>query len=263
MVCAEDFDMRPFKITLEFYKCSYPITILPLERRLFASEILTEEDITKPCISSFMSDILFQAVTASSSEGAEYCTNVWLERVEALHNDKSCQSFKKAMPNPLDFTQTGSAISASFQALSTQKRIEFLLQFNELLKVIPTQFYLRVAVGLFVYLELCKSFFNLDKDYCCAELEAWADTWLRLLVSSLLGKFKTSSEITSSETQRSISSLPVHHILCGLMIASNGYKILNSDLNAGKKIVKGLEHLILFSSGVTTLWLDEIKLYFG
>ena len=167
------------------------------------------------------------------------------------------------MPNPLDFTQTGSAISASFQALSTQKRIEFLLQFNELLKVIPTQFYLRVAVGLFVYLELCKSFLNLDKGYCCAELEAWADTWLRLLVSSLLGKFKTSSEITSSETQPSISSLPVHHILCGLMIASNGYKVLNSDLNAGKKIVKELEHLILFSSGVTTLWLDEIKLYFG
>lgn len=80
IVRAEEVDLKHLKITLKFYRSLHPITILPVERRFFASGILTEEDITKPCISSFLTGILFEIVTASSSDCAEYCTNVWLER---------------------------------------------------------------------------------------------------------------------------------------------------------------------------------------
>lgn len=81
IIRAGEVDLKHLKIMLKFYISLHPpITTLHLERRLFASGILTEEDLTKPCISSFLTGILFEIVTASSNDCAEYCSDVWLER---------------------------------------------------------------------------------------------------------------------------------------------------------------------------------------
>lgn len=272
IIRAGEVDLKHLKIMLKFYRSLHPITTLHLERRLFASGILTEEDLTKPCISSFLTGILFEIVTASSNDCAEYCSNVWLERVEALQKGKSstCQTLKESLPNPLDFinkedfkAKRRNGILSSFQMLSTEERLGVLLELKELIQVIPTQFHPRVVFGLFIFLELCESFLIVDNDYCCPELDAWVDTWMHLLASSLLGKFEVSQEITLLEAYPSNYCSPVHHILCGLLIATEGYKTLKSNVQACKKIVKGLEHLMDFTSGVTTIWLNEMKFYFG
>lgn len=190
----------------------------------------------------------------------------------ALQKDKSstCQTLKESLPNPLDFinkkdfiAKTGNGILSSFQMLSTEQRLGVLLELKELIQVIPSQFHPRVVVGLFVFLELCKSFLIVDNDCCCPELDAWVDMGMHLLASSLLGKFEVSQEITWLEAYPSSYCAPLHHILCALLIATEGYKTLKSNVETHKKIVKGLEHLMVFTSGVTTIWLNETKLFFG
>ena len=74
------FDVKCFKTSLEFYRSLYPTSTAYLERKLFAGGVLSEDDISKPSISSFLTEILFQVVTNSSIDCAEYCANVWLER---------------------------------------------------------------------------------------------------------------------------------------------------------------------------------------
>ena len=75
-----DFGVKCLNTTLAFHKSLCSVAVLSTERRLFASGVLSEEDITKPSVSSVLSKILFEVVTVSSTECAEYCANVWLER---------------------------------------------------------------------------------------------------------------------------------------------------------------------------------------
>lgn len=74
------FDTKGLTTTLEFYKCLYPTVVAPLERNLFACGVLSEEDITKSALPSFLAKVLFEVVTKSATDCAEYCANVWLER---------------------------------------------------------------------------------------------------------------------------------------------------------------------------------------
>ena len=75
-----EIDVICLKTTLEFYKSSYRTAVSHLERRLAAAGVLSEVDITKQSISSFLHDILFKVVTTSSTECATYSANLWLER---------------------------------------------------------------------------------------------------------------------------------------------------------------------------------------
>ena len=76
------FDAKGLKTVLEFYKCLFPIAIVPLERNLSARGVLSEEDITKPALPSFLAQVLFEVVTKSATDCAEYCANVWVERYD-------------------------------------------------------------------------------------------------------------------------------------------------------------------------------------
>ena len=73
-------DANGLKTALEFYKCLFPIAIVPLERNLFACGVLSEEDITKPALPLFLTQVFFEVVTKSAIDCAEYCANVWVER---------------------------------------------------------------------------------------------------------------------------------------------------------------------------------------
>lgn len=75
-----NFDVKCLKTSLEFYRSLYPTATASVERKLFAGGVLSEDDISKPSISSFLTEILFQVVTTASTDCAEYCANVWLER---------------------------------------------------------------------------------------------------------------------------------------------------------------------------------------
>ena len=77
---ATKFDAKFVKTGLEFYRCLFPIAVVPLERNLFARGVLSEEDITKPALPSFLAQVLFEVVTKSATDCAEYCGNVWVER---------------------------------------------------------------------------------------------------------------------------------------------------------------------------------------
>lgn len=65
---------------MPFYKHLNTVAVRSLEWRLAACGILTEEDTALSAISPFMDKILFQLVTSSAIECAEYCVHVWLER---------------------------------------------------------------------------------------------------------------------------------------------------------------------------------------
>ena len=73
-------DAKGLKATLEFYKYLYPIAVVPFKRNLFARGVLSEEDITKSALPSFLAKVLFEVVTKSATDCAEYCANVWVER---------------------------------------------------------------------------------------------------------------------------------------------------------------------------------------
>ena len=82
---ATKFDAKGIKTALEFYKCRFPIAIVPLERNLLARGVLSEEDVTKPALPSFLAQILFEVVTKSATDCAEYCANVWVDRYAIYH----------------------------------------------------------------------------------------------------------------------------------------------------------------------------------
>ena len=153
-----------------------------------------------------------------------------------------------------------SAILTSFSLLTKAQRQKLMLECSSLLESIPSQFYIRVLVGLFVFLELYRSQINKDNDAYLPEVTIWADTWIHLLAASLLGKFKKSSpQKMVIQTQR--RDLTVHHILCGLMVSTNCFILLRSYSCIRSKLLKGLDQLILCSSGFTSTWLNTIKYY--
>ena len=159
-------------------------------------------------------------------------------------------------------TQPGSAILASFSVLTNEQWRMLLLECATLLGSIPSQFYTRIVVGLFVLLQLYKPQLSLDSDSCLLKVQHWTDTWMHLLASSLLGKFKSSQQSVLIQTQPSSSIPPVHHILCGVMVATDSFKLLRSCSSTCKKVLKGLEQLIMCSSGFTSTWLQTMKFYF-
>ena len=153
-----------------------------------------------------------------------------------------------------------SAILTSFSLLTNAQRQKLMLECSSLLESIPSQFYIRVLVGLFVFLELYRSQINKDNDAYLPEVTIWADTWIHLLAASLLGKFKKSSpQKMVIQTQR--RDLTVHHTLCGLMVSTNCFILLRSYSCIRSKLLKGLDQLILCSSGFTSTWLNTIKYY--
>ena len=82
---ATKFDAKGIKTALEFYKCRFPIAIVPLERNLLARGVLSEEDVTKPALPSFLAQVLFEVVTKSATDCAEYCANVWVDGYAICH----------------------------------------------------------------------------------------------------------------------------------------------------------------------------------
>lgn len=188
--------------------------------------------------------------------------------MEAQHRDPN-ELLKLDLPNPMDFVNNedsthpscvSSAILASFSKLTNEQRQMLLSECSSLMESVPCQFYIRVIMGLFVFLERYKSQLNTGYN-SYPEIEVWTDTWMYLLASSLCGKFKKSSQQEILiQTQR--SDLSVHHILCGLMISTNSFKLLKSYSSSRRKLLKGLEQLILCSSGFTSTWLNAIKSYF-
>lgn len=181
--------------------------------------------------------------------------------MEAQHRDNN-ESFKLELPNPLQYlNHETTAMSASFRMLTNEQRQMFILECSSFFKSVPCQFYIRIVVGLFVFLELFRFQLNVNKETCLPEVEVWTDTWLNLLASSLLGKFKKSPrQKTIIETQR--HDLSVHHILCGLMVSTNSFKMLRSYYCTRRKILTGLEQLTLCSSGFTLTWINTINFYF-
>lgn len=190
-------------------------------------------------------------------------------RVEAQHREPA-ELFKLDLPNPMEFLDSkysaqpgrvSSAILTSFSLLTNAQRQILMLECLSLLESIPSQFYIRIIVGLFVFLELYRSQLNTDSDAYLPEVNIWADTWMHLLASSLFGKFKKSSQQKMLiQTQR--RDLTVHPILCGLMVSTNSFILLRSYSFIRGKLLKGLDQLILCSSGFTSTWLNTIKLYF-
>ncbi len=145
--------------------------------------------------------------------------------------------------------------------LTNEQRKMFMLECSSVLKSVPCQFYIRVIVGFFVFLELYKSQLNTDHETFIPEFEVWTDTWLNLLTSSLFGKFnKSSQQKMLIQTQK--CDVSVHHVLCALMVSTNSFKLLRSYSCTRKKLLTGLEQLILCSSGFTSGWLNTIKFYF-
>lgn len=188
--------------------------------------------------------------------------------MEAQHREPN--EFKLDLPNPMGFldnkhsAQSGhvsSTILTSFSLLSNVQRKALMLECSSLFESIPSQFYIRILVGLFVLFELYRSQINTDNDAYLPEIKIWADTWMHLLAASLFGKFKKSSQKKMLiQTQR--YDLTVHHILCGLMVSTNCYILLRSYSCIRSKLLKGLDQLILCSSGFTSTWLNTIKAYF-
>ena len=154
-----------------------------------------------------------------------------------------------------------SAILTSFGLLTNVQRQTLMLECSSLLESIPSEFYIRILVGLFVFLELYRSQINTDNDAYLPEVKIWADTWMHLLAASLFEKFKKSSpQRMLIQAQR--CDLTVHHILCGLMVSTNSFILLRSYSCVRSKLLKGLDQLILCSSGFTSTWLNTIKAYF-
>lgn len=189
--------------------------------------------------------------------------------MEAQHREPN-EVFKLDLPNPMGFldnkhsaqsSHVSSAILKSFSLLTNAQRQTLMLECSSLLESIPSQFYIRILVGLFVFLELYRSQINTDNDAYLPEVKIWADTWIHLLAASLFGKFKRSSpQKMLIQTQR--CDLTVHHILCGLMVSTNCFILLRSYSCIRSKLLKGLDQLILYSSGFTSTWLNTIKVYF-
>ena len=188
--------------------------------------------------------------------------------MEAQHKKPLNEAIKLELPNPMgllnenDSAQPVSSILASFSTLTTEQRRTLLLECTSLLESISCQFYSRIITGLFVFLLLYKSQLNIDINCCLAEVEAWTDTWLHLLASSLLGKFKSSQRSSLIQIEPSNSTPAVHHILCGLMVATDSFKLLKSYPSTQRKVLKGLEKLLMFSSGFTCTWLNTMKFCF-
>ena len=144
-----------------------------------------------------------------------------------------------------------SAILTSFSLLTNAQRQTLMLECSSLLESIPSQFYIRILVGLFVLFELYRTRINTDNDAYLPDITIWADTWMHLLAASLLGKFKkTSQKKTLIQTQR--TDLKVHHILCGLMVSTNCFIPLRSYSCIRGKLLKGLDQLKFCSSGFTS-----------
>ena len=86
-VAKELLHVKRLRTTLAFHKPLRPAAVFILERRLLASGILHEGNMAKPCLSSVLSRILFGVVTASSTECADYCASVWIERYVEPHSN--------------------------------------------------------------------------------------------------------------------------------------------------------------------------------
>lgn len=263
-------DIKNLKRTLPFYKHLNTFAVRSLEWRLAACGILTEDDNAISAISILLDKILFQVVTNWAIECAGYCAYVWLERVEAQHKEPK-EMFKLDLPNPLEYlknedsaelSRASSVTLASFNGLSKEQRQMLLSEFSLLLESIPSQFYIRVFVGFFVFLELYRSLSNTNNISCLSEIENWTDAWLHLLTSSLFGKFKAKNSQPKISFQTKRCNLPVHHILCGLMVSTNSFTLIKSQPCTQRKLLKGLEQLIICSSGFTLTWLNTIKSYF-
>ena len=187
--------------------------------------------------------------------------------MEAQHREPN-ELFKLDLPNPMGFLDNkhssqhvSSAILTSFSLLTNVQRQTLMLECSSLLEGIPSQFYIRILVGLFVFLELYRSQLNADNDAYLPEVRIWTDTWMHLLAASLVRKYKKSSQQKMLiQTQR--CNLTVHHILCGLMVSTNSFLLLRSYSCIRSKLLKGLGQLILCSSGFTFTWLNTIKAYF-
>ena len=82
-----DITLKCLRTTLAFHKSLRPAAVFILERRLLASGILHEENMAKPFLSSLLSRILFGVVSASSTECADYCASVWIERYLEPHRN--------------------------------------------------------------------------------------------------------------------------------------------------------------------------------
>lgn len=178
--------------------------------------------------------------------------------------------FKLDLPNPVEYLKNedsaelslvSSVTLASFRELSKEQIQMLLSEFPLLLESIPSQFYIRLFVGFFVFFGLLRCLSNSSNFSCLSEIGNWTDMWLHLLTSSLFGKFKAKrSQTKIFQTQR--YDLPVHHILCGLMISTSSFTMIKSRPCTQRKLLKGLEQLIMCSSGFTSTWLNTIKLYF-
>lgn len=187
--------------------------------------------------------------------------------MEAQHREPN-ELFKLDLPNPMGFLDNkhsvqhvSSAILTSFCLLTNVQRQTLILECASLLESIPSQFYIRILVGLFVLLELYRCQLDTHNDVYLPEVRIWADTWMHLLASSLFGKYKKRSQQKMLiQTQR--CDMRVHHILCGLMASTNSFILLRSYSCIRSKLLKGLDQLILFSSGFTSTWLNTIKVYF-
>ena len=185
-------------------------------------------------------------------------------RVEDQQRRKLTGPIKVELPNPMDFINKNDLASTSLYELITEQRHTLLLECTELLDIIPHQFYSRVIVGLFCFVRLYESYLSKENEYSClAEIEDWTDMWIRLLASSLLGKFSGAQQETQTQINFPTDFIPpVHHILCGLMVATDSFKLLKSYSITHRKVLKGLDRLILNSSGFTSLWLKTMKFYF-
>ena len=75
-----EINSKCLRTALAFHKSLRPAPVFILERKLLASGILHEGNMAKPCLSSLLSRILFEVVSASSTECADYCASVWMER---------------------------------------------------------------------------------------------------------------------------------------------------------------------------------------
>ena len=75
-----EINSKCLRTALAFHKSLRPAAVFILERKLLASGILHEGNMAKPCLSSLLSRILFEVVSASSTECADYCASVWMER---------------------------------------------------------------------------------------------------------------------------------------------------------------------------------------
>ena len=187
--------------------------------------------------------------------------------MEAQHREPN-ELFKLDLPNPMGFLDNkhsaqnvSSAIVTPFNLLTNVQRQTLILECSSLLESIPSQFYIRILVGLFVLLELYRCQLNTDNDVYLPEVRVWADTWLHLLASSLFGKYeKHSQQNMLIQTQR--CDMRVHHMLCGLMASTNSFILLRSYSSIRSKLLKGLDQLILCSSGFTSTWLHIMKVYF-